>query len=296
MKSFTSATITTPVNGTDPNQVDVLYNGISLVTGISAATANTAAGGDAAAWADLSRNNLEIAGGTKPLSIEKGTVTGGQLYANMQMVTSKDVNNPGIPYYMDQLNTLVRNIAKNINNIHQTGYTYPSGATASKNDVIFFDAPLSGTTWTDGTNTYTGYDYSRVTAGNFKISDAVSQSIYSIAGSSSQINLGGASPDSGNNTVALKLSKDLDISGYKDTIISIADHLAITANTTKNVSDTRQSLLGSIDTQRKSTSAVSLDEETTNLIIYQQSYNAAARVITTLDDMLNRMINNMGVT
>jgi flagellar hook-associated protein 1 FlgK len=73
-------------------------------------------------------------------------------------------------------------------------------------------------------------------------------------------------------------------------------NLAIAANTSESIMDTKQSLLASVDTQRKSLSAVSLDEETTNLIIFQQSYNAAARIISVLDDMLNTMINNMGIT
>lgn len=464
MKSFTTgapANITTQANGTDVNQVDVLYNGISLVKGVSASSADTVAGGDVAAWADLSRNNLTIAGGTKPLSIEKGTVTGGQLYANMKMVTSMVSADPGIPYYMDQLNTLVRTMARNINDIQLQGYTYPdstNGNTSAKGVDLFFRTDLaspvlnttslspavnaatgaggsssfsvnlagivsgytpgeknvtymvtvgnttysytttgleataqnvmdnlgaaiggggvsltstdsskttaaftaaynnttstvtftspaginntdisglafgavavkgvktygvpvqsvntSGTPVVDGFGkpvyktdgsgnlvyNYDNFDalaYKNVTAGNFSLSDAVQKNIFSIAGSSTKISLSGASPDTGNNVIALQLTKDLDNSGYKDIIGSITAHLAITSKTATSVADTKKSLLNSIDTQRKSTSAVSLDEETTNLIVFQQSYNAAARVITTLDDMLNRMISNMGIT
>ena len=37
------------------------------------------------------------------------------------------------------------------------------------------------------------------------------------------------------------------------------------------------------------------DTETTNLIRYQHAYNAAARVVTAFDEMLDRIINNMGI-
>jgi flagellar hook-associated protein 1 FlgK len=42
-------------------------------------------------------------------------------------------------------------------------------------------------------------------------------------------------------------------------------------------------------------SGVSLDEEMTNLIKYQHSYNGAARVITTMDEALDMLINRMGL-
>ena len=298
MQSFSTATITTQANTANADRIDVLYNGVSLVTDQTVASAETVAGGNVSTLADLSRNNLTVAGGTKPLSIEKGTITGGQLYSNMIMVTSTDAGNPGIPFYMDQLNNLVRSMAQSINDIHQTGYTYPDGSTASKNDVIFFAVTpkLDGFGNPIVSGGYTQYDYSKLTAGAFDISNAIVKSIYNIAGSSSSVNLSSPTPDTGNNVIALKLSKDLDNNGYYDKLNSIVDNLAITSKTAGNVTDTKESLLKSVDTQRHSISAVSLDEETTNLIIFQQAYNAATRVITTLDDMLNRMINNMGTT
>ncbi|MFS8580221.1 MAG: hypothetical protein LOD88_09385, partial [Novibacillus thermophilus] len=38
----------------------------------------------------------------------------------------------------------------------------------------------------------------------------------------------------------------------------------------------------------------SLDEEMANLIMFQHAYNAAARNITAIDEMLDRIINGMG--
>lgn len=45
---------------------------------------------------------------------------------------------------------------------------------------------------------------------------------------------------------------------------------------------------------RDSISGVQQDEETANMMIYQKSYNAAARLMTVMDEMLDKLINGMG--
>ncbi|OQM46906.1 flagellar hook-associated protein FlgK [Anoxybacillus sp. UARK-01] len=60
----------------------------------------------------------------------------------------------------------------------------------------------------------------------------------------------------------------------------------------KNNSDT---LLQSVEGNRQSVSSVSLDEEMTNMIKFQHAYNAAARQITAIDEMLDKIINGMGI-
>ncbi|KOS66662.1 flagellar hook protein FlgK [Lysinibacillus contaminans] len=49
-----------------------------------------------------------------------------------------------------------------------------------------------------------------------------------------------------------------------------------------------------ISNNRDSVSAVSLDEEMTNMITFQQAYNANARMITVVDEILDKIINGMG--
>jgi len=46
---------------------------------------------------------------------------------------------------------------------------------------------------------------------------------------------------------------------------------------------------------RESISGVSLDEELSNMIRYQKGYEASARYITTVNSMLDTLINRMGV-
>jgi len=47
--------------------------------------------------------------------------------------------------------------------------------------------------------------------------------------------------------------------------------------------------------QRQSVSGVSLDDEMTKMIQYQQAYNAAGRMMTAIDEMLDAIINRVGV-
>ncbi|MBM6619045.1 flagellar hook-associated protein FlgK [Bacillus suaedaesalsae] len=53
-------------------------------------------------------------------------------------------------------------------------------------------------------------------------------------------------------------------------------------------------LRSSVEQKRQSESAVSIDEEMTNMIKFQHAYNAAARNITLVDEMLDKIINGMG--
>ncbi len=57
---------------------------------------------------------------------------------------------------------------------------------------------------------------------------------------------------------------------------------------------TAASVLSAIDNQRQSVSGVSLDEEMTNLITFQRGYEASARMMSTIDSVLNTLINNTG--
>lgn len=51
-----------------------------------------------------------------------------------------------------------------------------------------------------------------------------------------------------------------------------------------------------LDMQRDSVSSVDLNDEAMNLMQYSKSYNAACRLMTTLDSMLDKLINGTGMT
>jgi flagellar hook-associated protein 1 FlgK len=57
---------------------------------------------------------------------------------------------------------------------------------------------------------------------------------------------------------------------------------------------TAQSLVDAIDNNRQSVSGVSIEEEVTNLMTFQRGYQAAARAMTTMDDVLDTLINRTG--
>jgi flagellar hook-associated protein 1 len=59
----------------------------------------------------------------------------------------------------------------------------------------------------------------------------------------------------------------------------------------QNAQTTSQSLLSAISNQRQSVSGVSLDEEMTNLIQFQQAYQASARVMSTINDTIGDLLS-----
>jgi flagellar hook-associated protein 1 FlgK len=62
----------------------------------------------------------------------------------------------------------------------------------------------------------------------------------------------------------------------------------------QSTQSTAQSVLTAVGNQRQSVSGVSLDEEMTNLINYQQAYQASARVMNAIDSALNTLITTVG--
>ena len=59
---------------------------------------------------------------------------------------------------------------------------------------------------------------------------------------------------------------------------------------------TSQALVDAADTRRQEVSGVAMDEEVTNMIRFQRGYQASSRVMTTLDEMLDVLINRTGRT
>jgi flagellar hook-associated protein 1 FlgK len=57
---------------------------------------------------------------------------------------------------------------------------------------------------------------------------------------------------------------------------------------------TAQALVNSADASRQSTSGVSMDEEMTNMVKFQRAYQASARAMSTMDELLDTLINRTG--
>lgn len=63
----------------------------------------------------------------------------------------------------------------------------------------------------------------------------------------------------------------------------------------ESILENRVTVLANSADARDSVMGVNMDEEVMNLMRYQQSYSAAARLMTTMDEALDKLINNTGV-
>ncbi|HEY4554461.1 MAG TPA: flagellar hook-associated protein FlgK [Bacillaceae bacterium] len=75
---------------------------------------------------------------------------------------------------------------------------------------------------------------------------------------------------------------------------SITGQLGVQAQFANRQKASTDVLRSAVEESRLSVSTVSLDEEMMNMIKYQHAYNAAARNITVVDEMLDKIINGMG--
>jgi len=65
-------------------------------------------------------------------------------------------------------------------------------------------------------------------------------------------------------------------------------------NTAGSKYDTQATLLMQVRNQRDAISSVSQDEEMSNMIAYQNAYNASARVLSNIDNLLSDLIKKLG--
>ena len=186
------------------------------------------------------------------------TLTGGSIKGAI------DARDGGLATLQTNLNTLASNLITTVNNVHRTGFG------------------LNGTT---GADFFTG-------------TDAASMGVNSaLTNDPSLIQAAGAAGSPGDNTVALALARlatqsvaglgNQTFSGaYSQAVASLGQSLN-DANTQSANSSAVQNMLSQ---QRDAVSGVSLDEEMSDLMRFQQAYAASARIVTTVDTMLDTLI------
>lgn len=86
--------------------------------------------------------------------------------------------------------------------------------------------------------------------------------------------------------------QDATISDFWSALVA---QVGVQSQAATNVLENQEELISELDEKRQSVSGVSLDEETVNLIQFQQAYNASARFITVIDEMLDKLINGTGL-
>ena len=81
---------------------------------------------------------------------------------------------------------------------------------------------------------------------------------------------------------------------YKRQLSFIAE-IGAQGKRTTTMADNQRALTDQINAQRQSVMGVNIDEEMMDIIKFQQAFNAMARYITTIDEMLDTIINRMGM-
>lgn len=76
---------------------------------------------------------------------------------------------------------------------------------------------------------------------------------------------------------------------FKDTI----DRLGVQAQEASRMTTNQEELLFSLEESKTAISGVSLDEEMANLVQFQHAYNASAKIISTIDELLDVVINGL---
>lgn len=111
------------------------------------------------------------------------------------------------------------------------------------------------------------------------------------------------SGDSGDGGNAVNLSgvyTNIDVglgnkTSVKSYYESIIGEMGVVTQEANRMVNNSQVLRQQVQRNRDAVSAVSLDEEMTNMIKFQHAYNAAARSMTAVDEMLDQIINRMGL-
>ncbi len=130
-------------------------------------------------------------------------------------------------------------------------------------------------------------------SGNDALSLAVSSSVANNPGAVAAGTAAGGPLDNSNAIALAQLSESTTgaDTAYRQLIVQ----LGVDTQTATNRDQIQQASTKSLDNARQQVAGVNTDEEMTNLVQYQHSYEAAARVMTTIDSMLNTLINNTGL-
>ncbi|MCM3743886.1 flagellar hook-associated protein FlgK [Sporosarcina luteola] len=139
------------------------------------------------------------------------------------------------------------------------------------------------------------------TAGNISVSSMIKKNPNLIAASDSEI--GSAEEGNGKNAKALGNIQFKGIPGadglngstVQTFFQGIIGELGVNGQQAERMTGNTAVLKASVEHRRASISSVSLDEEMTDMIKYQQAYNASARMITVIDETLDKIINGMGI-
>lgn len=190
----------------------------------------------------------------------------------------------GLGYYEKALDSLVNTFATTFNKMNET----IDGAN---------DAPLFTTIDGDPNGPFTAL--------NIKIADDWTNGKYGITASKTPVNGEIGSTDATNilaminalqsDTAFVVNGKQFFKGTFHDCFANIESTLGVDKRSAETMLQNQISVLNQTANSRDEVSGVQLDEEGMNLMHYNQSYTAAARLMTTLDEALDTLINRTGV-
>jgi flagellar hook-associated protein 1 FlgK len=259
LAGLTGATTRSNADGT----IDVVLGGNTLVSGD---TARKVALGGATDFSQVSTNPVKLTWADNGAGV---SLDGGQMAAQIAALQPADATGSGTGgVYAEAAkayNDVATALAAQVNALHSTGTT-PSGAAGGK----FFD--FTSTTGAPAANLVVV----PTSASGIAAADGTKgTNDNTIADKIAQLSSGAGTPGASWSTYVARIGSQSATATSRATTSATAATAATTAQT--------------------SVSGVDLDEETSNLVIYQHAYQASARVISTINDVLNTLIN-MGVS
>jgi flagellar hook-associated protein 1 FlgK len=214
-----------------------------------------------------------IANGAPGLVTAKGDtipLSGGELYGLLKASSL-------LSGYQSSLDTLATSVINTVNGISATG----AGSDGSTGNLFFSPPPASGTG----------------AAATMSVSPTVANNVNKIAAATAPVPPNTFDPGNGDNAstlAALTTTPVLNGTSLDSYFNASVANIGADAQTYLNQTNSQQNVVTQLQNLQSTVSGVNMDEELTNMLEYQRSYQAAARVMNTADDMLMDIINGLG--
>jgi len=194
-----------------------------------------------------------------------------------------DIRNNIIPEYRSLVDILVSKLIEQVNVVHKNGV----GLEGSEGGGVPHDNDF-----------FTGTD-----AGTIDIADVIKQNLNYIAAAERKQSVDAQgnitiTGNPGDNKIALQIANIKSLLVFESNTISfdanlasIISKLGVETRTAADKVVAQNQILKEFTNLRDAVSGVSIDEELTNIIRYQRAYQASARVISSVDEMFQTLIN-----
>lgn len=224
------------------------------------------------------------------------TVRSGKLAALLEIGGSEatDLTIKGI---MDNLNTLARQIAAEFNTLQTV--TDASGEPRYIINGKLSDIDSGSTSppnfFVDNSGVYNPHDLSNITAGNIKLSDDIINDPNKICAARS-LSTDPNEVGNRNNALAMAQLRDKPITDLRggtmeQFVTNLVGEIGSKVSTININHEIKSNITEQVGLRRESIIGINLDEEMTDLLRFQRSYEAAARVFNIINENLKTIIN-----